>query len=79
MSEILNDLKKKYKVHEETESYFKTRAENGNKPYHELSLDEARLQREEIAKQYGGDVEFEGSVKDFTVPSPYAKGTHVYY
>lgn len=65
MSEALNDLKKKYKVHEETESYFKLRTENGNnKPYYEMSFDEARVQKEEIAKQFGGEVEFEGSVKD---------------
>ncbi|XP_071161591.1 ethyl acetate hydrolase-like [Mytilus galloprovincialis] len=75
MAEALNDLKKKYKVHEETESYFKLRTENGNnKPYYEMSnFDEARIQKEEIAKQFGGEVEFEGSVKDFTVPSPYVK------
>ncbi|VDI48447.1 Hypothetical predicted protein [Mytilus galloprovincialis] len=75
MAEALNDLKKKYKVHEETESYFKLRTENGNnKPYYEMSnFDEARIQKEEIAKQFGGEVEFEGSVKDFTVHTPYVK------
>lgn len=80
MAEALNDLKKKYKVHEETESYFKLRTENGNnKPYYEMSnFDEARIQKEEIAKQFGGEVEFEGSVKDFTVPSPYVKGMFIW-
>ena len=73
MAETLNELKKKYKVHEETDSYFRLRTDNG-KPYYEITVDEARLQKEEVGKQFGGETEFEGTVKDFTVPSPYIKG-----
>jgi hypothetical protein len=39
MAEALNELKKKYKVHEETDSYFKLRTDNGTKPYYEMSGD----------------------------------------
>jgi hypothetical protein len=74
MTEALNELKKKYKVHEETDSYFKLRTDNGTKPYYEMSVDEARLQREEVGKQFGGEIEFEGTTKEYTVPSPYFKG-----
>ena len=71
----LDHLKPKYKIHEETESYFKLRAEAGVKSYEQLSIEEAREGNVNNAKRFGGEVEFEGFVKDFQVPAVQCKGT----
>ncbi|XP_034324461.1 ethyl acetate hydrolase isoform X2 [Magallana gigas] len=62
-------FKPKYKIHEETENYFKLRAEAGAKPYDQLTVEEAREGNVANAKRFAGTTEFEGTVKEFTVPT----------
>ncbi|XP_062615056.1 ethyl acetate hydrolase-like isoform X2 [Saccostrea cucullata] len=62
-------FKPKYKIHSETENYFKLRAEAGAKPYDQLTVEEAREGNIANAKRFAGTTEFEGTVKEFTVPS----------
>ncbi|XP_022333295.1 ethyl acetate hydrolase-like isoform X4 [Crassostrea virginica] len=62
-------FKPKYKIHEETENYFKLRAEAGAKPYDQLTVEEAREGNIANAKRFAGTTEFEGTVKEFTVPT----------
>ncbi|XP_061173957.1 ethyl acetate hydrolase-like isoform X1 [Saccostrea echinata] len=62
-------FKPKYKIHAETENYFKIRAEVGAKPYDQLTVEEAREGNIANAKRFAGTTEFEGTVKEFTVPS----------
>ncbi|XP_062593606.1 ethyl acetate hydrolase-like isoform X1 [Saccostrea cucullata] len=62
-------FKPKYKIHAETENYFKLRAEAGAKPYDQLTVEEAREGNIANAKRFAGTTEFEGTVKEFTVPS----------
>jgi hypothetical protein len=62
-------FKPKYKIHEETESYFKLRAETGAKPYNHLTVEEAREGNIANAKRFAGTTEFEGTVKEISVPS----------
>jgi len=69
------DLKKKYKIHEETESYFKQRAGMGLGSYMTApSIEAARDINLQTAKKFGGEIEFEGTVKELTVPSAYDTG-----
>ncbi|XP_048732966.2 carboxylic ester hydrolase LipN-like isoform X6 [Ostrea edulis] len=62
-------FKPKYKIHEETESYFKLRAEAGMKSYDQVTVEEAREGNIANAKRFAGTTEFEGTVKEFSVPS----------
>ncbi|KAJ8308432.1 hypothetical protein KUTeg_013306, partial [Tegillarca granosa] len=64
-----DEIKKKYKFHEETESFFELKAKNNIKPYTELSLEEAREANLNGAKLFGGETEFDGTIKEYFVPS----------
>ena len=68
------DLANKYKIHSETESFFKARGDEGAQATHELSVEDARAASESAAEKYAGTVEFEGKQMDFLVPSIYNKG-----
>ena len=70
----LENIAEKYKIHSETESFLKARADEGAQPYHEMSVEEARAAAERAAEKYSGTVEFEGKQMDFLVPSIYNKG-----
>ncbi|XP_069115073.1 carboxylic ester hydrolase LipN-like isoform X2 [Argopecten irradians] len=68
----LEELKKKYKFHEETLSYFKLRAEAGFGSYPNApSMEAARNINLQVTQKFAGEITFEGSTKEFTVPSPY--------
>ncbi|XP_021353653.1 AB hydrolase superfamily protein C1039.03-like isoform X2 [Mizuhopecten yessoensis] len=70
----LDELKQKYKFHEETLSYFKLRAEAGFGSYPNApSIEAARDINLQVTKKFAGEVEFEGSVKEFIVPSTHVK------
>lgn len=69
-----DELKKKYKFHEETESFFELKAKNNIKPYTELSLEEAREANLNGAKLFGGETEFDGTIKEYFVPSINCEG-----
>lgn len=69
----LEELSEKYKIHSETESFFKAQADVGAQPYHEMSVEDARAAAERAAERYSGTVEFEGKQMDFLVPSIYNK------
>ncbi|KAK3596046.1 hypothetical protein CHS0354_032572 [Potamilus streckersoni] len=66
----LDEFIKRYRVHPESVSYLKETAVN---PVHhsDLTVERARERRLFLAIKYGGDVEFEGTIKDLMIPSPY--------
>ena len=70
----LENLAEKYKIHSETESFLKARADEGVQPYHEIGVEEAREAAERAAEKFAGTAEFEGKQMDFLVPSIYNKG-----
>ncbi|XP_033733979.1 AB hydrolase superfamily protein C1039.03-like isoform X1 [Pecten maximus] len=68
----LEELKQKYKFHDETLSYFKLRAEAGFGSYPNApSVEAARDINLQVTKKFAGEIEFDGSEKEFNVPSPY--------
>ncbi|KAL5009000.1 hypothetical protein ScPMuIL_014581 [Solemya velum] len=69
MSVNLGDLKEKYKVHAETLEYVQIRSEANVKPYDELSVEEAREASLKVVQLFAGNIEFDGTVKEFPVPS----------
>ncbi|KAK3092702.1 hypothetical protein FSP39_006173 [Pinctada imbricata] len=71
-------LKDKYKVHEETECYFKLRAEAGTKSYEQLCIEDAREGNVNNAKRFGGNIEFDGYIKEFSVPAVQSKDLEKY-
>lgn len=72
-------FKPKYKIHEETENYFKLRAEVGAKPYDQLTVEEAREGNIANAKRFAGTTEFEGTVKEFTVPTKHCSDGKIHH
>ena len=72
-------FKPKYKIHEETENYFKLRAEAGAKPYDQLTVEEAREGNIANAKRFAGTTEFEGTVKEFTVPTKHCSDGKIHH
>lgn len=72
-------FKPKYKIHEETENYFKLRAEAGAKPYDQLTVEEAREGNVANAKRFAGTTEFEGTVKEFTVPTKHCSDGKIHF
>lgn len=77
MSANLDALKAKYKLNEESDSYLRERLEKTGKLLDTgASVEEAREAHEEAAFRYAGDIEFQGDVKEFFVPSPTVKGRY---
>ena len=77
MTGNLEALKAKYKLNEESESYLQQRLEKTGKLLDTgACVEEARQAHEEISQKYAGDAEFQGSVKEFFVPSPAVSGEH---
>ncbi|KAK7103844.1 ethyl acetate hydrolase-like [Littorina saxatilis] len=71
MTTNLEALKAKYKVNEESESYLQQRLEKTGKLLDTgACVEEARQAHEEVVLKYAGDVEFQGDIKEFFVPSP---------
>lgn len=71
----LEALKSKYKLNEESESYLQQRLEKTGRLLNTgASVEEARKEHEEVYVRYAGDIDFEGDVKDFRVPSPTIHG-----
>ncbi|XP_067681604.1 ethyl acetate hydrolase-like [Haliotis asinina] len=65
----------KYEIHEETLEYFRILEGRNDRPLIELTPPEAREAGLTIAKLFGGDVEFDGQIKEFNVPSPAGEGS----
>lgn len=73
----MEELKKQYKFHDETLTYFQQRADAGIGSYANApSVEAAREINLQVAKTFAGEVEFEGSVKEFSVPSHYVPGLY---
>lgn len=63
------EVAKKYDIHQETLAYFRTCAELGLKPYDEMTPEEMRGVTLRRSEYFGGHADFEGSEKQFVVPS----------
>lgn len=71
MLSVLENLKAKYKLNAESESYLQQRLEKTGKLLDTgASVEEARQAHEEVCLKYAGDADFSGDVKEFFVPSP---------
>ncbi|XP_071079432.1 ethyl acetate hydrolase-like [Haliotis cracherodii] len=60
----------KYDIHEETLDYFRILEGRKDRPIIELTPPDAREAGLITAKLFGGEVEFDGQIKEFRVPSP---------
>ncbi|KAK6182674.1 hypothetical protein SNE40_010302 [Patella caerulea] len=69
MPEGLEEFFSKYKLHEESVSYLRETGPGIQGHGSSFSVDEVRASAIDSSKKYGGEVEFEGSVKEFKVPS----------
>ncbi|XP_046558049.1 esterase LipI-like isoform X1 [Haliotis rubra] len=67
--EAWGEVGQKYKIHEETLAFFRQQKERGARPYQELTVEEAREANRQTSLFYAGDTEFNGSIKEFIVPS----------
>lgn len=74
MSFNLEALKEKYKVHAETLEFIRIRSEANVKPYYEGTVEEAREGSLKLVQLFAGNIEFDGTVRDFKVPSIHCEG-----
>ncbi|XP_005113513.1 hormone-sensitive lipase-like [Aplysia californica] len=63
----------KYKIHPDTYNHFRRVQELGFKPFHEISLEEARKQTEIAGIAFGGKIDFSGTDREIIVPSPHSE------
>ncbi|XP_041353776.1 carboxylic ester hydrolase LipN-like [Gigantopelta aegis] len=76
MPEGYEELRKKYKLHEETESFFQICLESvgWNNPTCDTTVIDSRRIFDEKTEKFAGDVTFEGTVKEYIVPSAACEG-----
>ncbi|ESP03024.1 hypothetical protein LOTGIDRAFT_230465 [Lottia gigantea] len=69
MHEGLQELLAKCKLHEESVEFLKEVCSDGPGKFESMTVEEMRQTSLDWSKKYGGEVEFEGNVKEFKVPS----------
>ncbi len=67
----------KYDIHEETLDYFRIVESRNDCPLTQLTPEEARAAFVNTSRLFGGDVQFDGEIKDFWVPVPKVKGKKI--
>ena len=78
MPEGIEKLRQKYKLNEETESFFQICLEHDgwHIPSRNRTVYDARRIFDEKTDKFGIEVNFEGAVKEFTVPSATCEGRY---
>lgn len=62
------------RLHPEAQALLDISKKSGYKPYHELSVHEARQQSDAKAKQFSGEFDFKGTTKNIHIPSKNVQG-----
>ncbi|XP_064601861.1 uncharacterized protein LOC135467882 [Liolophura sinensis] len=65
---------KEYKLHKETESFISAIKDNGSSGHANQTIEDIRNASERLVEMFGGDVFFDGKIKEFRVPSLACEG-----
>lgn len=68
---------KEYKLHKESESFISAIKDNGSSGGANQRIEDIRNAAERLVEMFGGDVFFDGKIKEFRVPSRACEGEFV--